>query len=195
MELGGRTVAKRRVISGSGSAKPADSRGAKSNGSPKKSKRRSVSPKAPRTSVDDDGRNMVEMPKPIPKTKLSVDELEMFRDLLIQRRRQLVGDLDSMENEALRKNRTTAAGDLSMMPIHMADIGTDNYEQEFTIGLLENERDQLKEIDAALERIKNGTYGVCMATHKQIAKARLRAKPWARYCIQYKRSQEQSGRR
>ncbi|MCG8406859.1 MAG: TraR/DksA family transcriptional regulator [Phycisphaerales bacterium] len=188
-------MTKRRVTPRSESAKPADGRKAKSNGSPKKSKRRSVASRAPRASIGDNGRNMVEAPKPMPKTKLTTDELETFRDLLIQKRRQLVGDLDSMENEALRKNRTTAAGDLSMMPIHMADIGTDNYEQEFTIGLLENERDQLKEIDAALERIKNGTYGVCMGTHKQIAKARLRAKPWAKYCIQYKRSQEQSERR
>lgn len=184
-------MAKRQVTSRARGKKPLDSSQAKSNGSPKKSKRRSVTSKSANT-IDDNGRSIVEAPKPLPKTKLSPEEVETFKDLLIQKRRQLVDDVDSMENEALRKNRTTAAGDLSMMPIHMADIGTDNYEQEFTIGLLENERDQLKEIDAALERIKNGTYGICMATHKPIAKARLRAKPWARYCIQYKRSQEQS---
>ncbi len=131
----------------------------------------------------------------MPKTKLTPEELEFFKTLLILRRRELVGDVDSMENEALRKNRTAAAGDLSMMPIHMADIGTDNYEQEFTIGLIENERDILKEVDAALQRIVDGTYGICEATHKPISKARLRIKPWARYCIAYERSQEQSGRR
>ncbi len=131
----------------------------------------------------------------MPRTRLTPEELEFFKTLLILQRRKLVGDVDSMENEALRKSRTAAAGDLSMMPIHMADIGTDNYEQEFTIGLIENERDILKEIDAALQRIVDGCYGICEATHKPISKARLRIKPWARYCIAYKRSQERTGRR
>lgn len=100
-----------------------------------------------------------------------------------------------MEDEALRKTRSESTGDLSLMPIHMADIGTDNYEQEFTLGLIANEREMLKEIDEALDRIASGTYGVCQATQKPISKARLKIKPWARYCLEYKRSQEQSRRR
>lgn len=112
--------------------------------------------------------------------------------LLLQKRRELLGAVDNMENEALRKSRSDASGDLSMMPIHMADIGTDNYEQEFTIGLIANERETLKEIDSALQRITDGTYGMCLGTHQAIAKPRLKAKPWAKYCIEYKRAQEQA---
>lgn len=128
------------------------------------------------------------------KTTLSHEELDGFRHLLLEKRAQLVGDMSTMANEALRKNRTDAAGDLSMMPIHMADIGTDAYEQEFTIGLIESEKQILKEIDAALERIRAGTYGVCEATRKPITKIRLKAKPWARFCVAYERAQEQSER-
>ncbi len=131
----------------------------------------------------------------MPKTTLSDEEIETFRLLLIEKRSQLIGDVSTMENEALRKTRSDSSGDLSMMPIHMADIGTDNYEQEFTIGLIENEREMLKEIDEALRRIEDRTYGICVATHKPISKARLKVKPWARYCMQYKRSEEQSRRR
>lgn len=112
--------------------------------------------------------------------------------MLLEKRNELVGTVNHMEDEALRKTRSDSAGDLSMMPIHMADIGTDNYEQEFTIGLIANEREMLKEIDAALERINNRTYGVCLGTHKPISKARLQAKPWAQYCLEYKQQQEAS---
>lgn len=128
-------------------------------------------------------------------TRLSAAELDWFRDQLLEKRRQLVGDVATMEDEALRKTRAESTGDLSLMPIHMADIGTDNYEQEFTLGLIANEREMLKDIDDAIERIAKGTYGVCEATQKPISKARLKAKPWARFCLEYKRSQEQSRRR
>ena len=130
----------------------------------------------------------------MPKTTIPAVDLEVFRRLLLQIRCQLLGDVDHMENEALQSNRSDASGDLSLMPIHMADIGTDNYEREFTIGLIENETETVREIDAALERIDKGTYGVCEATHKQIGKARLKVMPWARYCVAYERSKESGAR-
>jgi RNA polymerase-binding transcription factor DksA len=124
------------------------------------------------------------------KAHLSDVEREFFRGVLLEARGQLVGDVNHMEGEALKKNRTDAAGDLSLMPIHMADIGTDAYEQEFTIGLIENETETLREIDAALERLRNGTYGICEATGKPIGKARLKVMPWARYCVAHERTEE-----
>ena len=179
-----------------GSSKPAAGRRTAGKKSPTtKSNRRTVSPNATPASSGTNGKVVASFPNPIPKTKLSEAELEEFKALLWEKRKQLAGDVDSLANEALGKNRSTAAGDLSMMPIHMADIGTDNYEQEFSIGLMEGERETIKEIDAALLRIKNGTYGVCEATHKQILKQRLRAKPWARYCIEYKLAEEKAKRR
>jgi len=121
---------------------------------------------------------------------LTAEELEGFHALLLQVRKQLLENVDHMQDEALRKTRSDASGDLSLMPIHMADIGTDNYEREFTIGLIENETETLKEIDAALERLENGAYGICEATHKPIGKKRLMAKPWARFTVEHKRSME-----
>lgn len=127
----------------------------------------------------------------LPQTHLSPEELATFRQMLLDKRAELIGDVDNLTNEAQRRSRTEAAGDLSSMPIHMADIGSDNWEQEFTLGLIDNERALLQEIDEALQRISERTYGICLATHKPISVARLRATPWAKYCIEYARLREQ----
>ena len=121
------------------------------------------------------------------KSRLSKTELADFRDRLLGKRRSLLGDMNGIEAEALHVNRKDGSGDLSSMPTHPADLGTDNYEQEFTLGLLESERQLLNEIDEALARIRKGTYGVCQGTGKPITKARLRARPWSKYGIEYAR--------
>ena len=59
------------------------------------------------------------------------------------------------------------------------------------MGLMYSERKLLKETHDALERIEQGTYGICESTGKQIRKARLEARPWARYCVEYARMLEQ----
>jgi DnaK suppressor protein len=131
-----------------------------------------------------------------PERALTRQEIEQFRIMLLQKRAEILGDVSTLHNEALNKDRREAAGDLSSMPIHMADLGSDNYELEFTLGLIEGERTILKEIDEALDRIQQGTYGVCLATGRPIGKARLRAKPWAKYCYEYTLAQEKGqGRR
>ncbi len=122
------------------------------------------------------------------KSKLSAKDIEYFRNILEAKRATLVGDVAQMRDQALNQSH-------SKMPIHMADIGTDNYEQEFTLELIENDRNLLREIDEALDRIKQGTYGICLATGKPISKSRLKHKPWAKYCIEYVREQEKPNNR
>jgi DnaK suppressor protein len=113
---------------------------------------------------------------------LKSKDVEFFRNLLLVKRRELLGDVHSMEMEALR---STSGSNLSNLPMHMADMGTDNYEQEFTLGLVEKDRQLLREIDLALAKLRDGTYGICEGTGKPITRARLEAKPWARYSIEY----------
>ena len=125
-----------------------------------------------------------------PQKPLTAREIEHFKELLLRKRRELIGDVNSMEDEAMKKSRLDAAGDLSSMPIHMADIGTDNYEQEFTLNLLDSERKLLRQINDALDRIVNNVYGTCEATGNPISRSRLEAKPWARYSIEYARMVE-----
>jgi len=114
-------------------------------------------------------------------------ELEVFRDLLLAKRREIVGDMSSMEREALRSG---TGSNLSNLPIHMADMGTDNYEQEFTLGLMEKDRKLLRDLNDGLAKIQNGTFGICEGTGKPISRARLEAQPWARYSIEYARKLE-----
>jgi RNA polymerase-binding protein DksA len=135
-------------------------------------------------------------PPPPPRTKpsknqagLSMKELETFRDLLLAKRRELVGDMYSMEREALQRS----GENLSNLPLHMADMGTDNYEQEFTLGLMEKDRQLLREINQALSKIMDGRYGICEGTGKVIAKARLEVQPWAKYSIEHARKLENRG--
>jgi len=125
------------------------------------------------------------------KNHLTAADIERFKQLLLEKRGEILKNVSEIEDEALKKSRMDAAGDLSSMPIHMADLGTDNYEQEFALGLMDSERKLLREIDDALERVEQGTYGICEGTGKQIPKVRLEAQPWARYCVDYARTLEQ----
>jgi DnaK suppressor protein len=118
-------------------------------------------------------------------------EKKYFMQLLLEKRREILNNVSEIEIETLKKSRLDATGDLSSMPIHMADLGTDNYEQEFALGLMDSERKLLREIDEAIKRLEDGTYGVCEGTGKPIPKARLEAQPWARYCVEHARKIEQ----
>jgi RNA polymerase-binding protein DksA len=120
------------------------------------------------------------------KSRLTATDIKHFKALLIAKRAEILGSVLHMENEALRKPRS----DLSTMPVHMADMGTDNYETENTLGLMDSERKILVEIDDALHRIEDGTYGFCEGTTKPISKERLEAIPWTRYGVDYARQME-----
>jgi DnaK suppressor protein len=106
-----------------------------------------------------------------------------FKELLIQMRARLRGDLTAMADSTLKRTRSESSGDLSSMPIHMADIGSDNFDQEFTLSLMENDEGTLEQIEDALERIESGTYGACVECGGRIPKARLNAIPYTTHCI------------
>ena len=117
-------------------------------------------------------------------------DLVKFKEILLAKRAVTVGDATRLEDEAVRKSKDEAA---TMDISNFADLGTDNYEQEFDLGLLEHQGETLREIDEALERVANGTYGICTTCGKPIPKGRLMAKPHARYCIPCLTEQEESG--
>lgn len=125
------------------------------------------------------------------KTRLVAKELAEYRKILLEARVELIARVTGLEDDALR----SSGGNLSNMPLHMADIGTDTFDQDLAIGMAETERELLREIDEALERITAKTYGVCQLTGKPIPKARLDAKPWAKYTIEAARQLEKMGGR
>lgn len=120
------------------------------------------------------------------KSPFSKKQLSHFREVLLLKRGQLVGDVTSMESEAL----TGGSGSLSHLPQHMADQGSDTYDQSLALDLAASQRGLLKEIDEALARIEAGTYGICDMLGTAIAPERLEETPWARYSIEAARRLE-----
>ena len=112
-------------------------------------------------------------------TALTAAEISKFKALLLAKRNEILGSVISMEDEALRRDLNNS----SHMPIHLADLGSDNYQMEHTLDLVGSEKKLLMEIDDALKRIDKGIYGECQSDGLTIPKARLKAIPWTRFCI------------
>jgi RNA polymerase-binding transcription factor DksA len=119
-------------------------------------------------------------------------EVDSFRQTLLSLRSRLTGDVSHLADEALRAMGGEASGSLSNAPLHMADLGTDNFEQEFTLSLLQTQEQALEEITHALDRIDRGTYGRCEECNSAIPKARLQALPHTRHCVACARKLQQS---
>lgn len=120
------------------------------------------------------------------KSPFDKRELTKFRTILLRKRAELVGDVRGMENEALMGS----SGSLSHLPQHMAEQGSDAYGQSLSLDLAAADRRLIKEIDDALKRIEDGTYGICELTGKPIKGDRLEELPWARYSIEAARELE-----
>ena len=125
------------------------------------------------------------------KSPLTAEELEEFRQLLLAKLRSIVGDMDGIAAEArgegpngVHAGPADPAGQVEVFP---DDVHSD---RELTMGLLANERRLVREVTEALERIGKGTYGICLGTGKPIGVSRLRARPWARFCIEHARALE-----
>jgi RNA polymerase-binding protein DksA len=132
----------------------------------------------------------------MPQTSnLSARELDEFRELLLEHRRQLEEGLEGLSEEVADENRAGSASGLSNMPTHPADMGTDAFQRELALSLQARQRRRIAEIDEAMARVEDGTYGICQATGEAISKERLRAKPWARYSLDYERQIERTRRR
>ena len=125
------------------------------------------------------------------KSPFSKSKLDKFRSLLIAKRAELLGDVVSMENEALR----SGSGGLSNTPQHLAEQGSESYDQSLSLNLAAQDRRLIKEIDEALKRIEEGTYGLCELTNQPISEDRLEELPWARYTIEAARQLESRGPR
>jgi len=110
-------------------------------------------------------------------------DMKVYKERLLLIRARLRGDVSALADAALQKTRSESSGDLSSMPIHTADIGSDNYEQEFTLNMMQTEEDALSAIEAALEKIEDAIYGMCEECESPIKKSRLNAIPYTPFCF------------
>lgn len=124
------------------------------------------------------------------KKKFSKKDLKEFKKIVLKKKEEIFDDLKHISDDTLRKSQKEASGDISGYTYHMADVATDNYDREFSLGLASNERKFLYELDDALKRIEDGSFGICDDCKGQITKIRLKAVPSARLCIKCQQKRE-----
>jgi len=124
------------------------------------------------------------------KKKLTKKELKDFKKIILKKKDAALGDLQHITDDTLKKSQKEASGDMSGYTYHMADVATDNYDREFSLGLASNERKALYELDDALKRIEDETFGFCDDCKGPIARIRLKAVPSARLCIKCQEKRE-----
>jgi RNA polymerase-binding protein DksA len=116
------------------------------------------------------------------RKRFTKKDLDMYKEKLLNLRDDIFSQMKDLSEETLMKSQKDISGDISGYSIHMADVASDHYEREFNLGLVSNERRTLMEIDEALKRIEEKTYGLCLMCEKPIAKRRLNAIPYASCC-------------
>jgi RNA polymerase-binding protein DksA len=124
------------------------------------------------------------------KNKFTKKVLLEFKKLILKRKEEVDDEIKHISEDTVKKSQKEASGDISGYTYHMADVATDNYDREFSLGLASNDRKFLYELDDALKRIDDGTYGVCQECKCSIAKTRLKAVPQARLCVKCQQKRE-----
>ncbi|HZP58875.1 MAG TPA: TraR/DksA C4-type zinc finger protein [Opitutaceae bacterium] len=120
------------------------------------------------------------------------EKFRRYLRLLLDLRSHLLGQLDQHTEETLKRSTKEDTGDLSSYGQHMADAGTDTFDRDFALSMVANEQEALSEIEAAIQRIHDGTYGVCEVTAKPISKERLLAVPFTRYSAEAQKEIEKN---
>ena len=121
---------------------------------------------------------------------LTKAQIKIFRQLLIVERAKLAEEIKTIAREAATSPRD-ASGDLSAYTIHMADMAADTYDRELSMNLVSSEQELLYQIDDALKRLDDGSFGLCQQCGEPIAMSRLKAVPYASLCITHQRAKEQ----
>ncbi|MFC1754335.1 TraR/DksA family transcriptional regulator [Thermoproteota archaeon] len=124
------------------------------------------------------------------KKKFDKKSLAEFKKILLARKEAITDEIKHISSDTLKQSQKEASGDISGYSYHMADVATDNYDREFSLGLASNEREFLYEIDAALVKMKEGSFGICEGCGCNITKTRLKAVPQAKMCIKCKEAEE-----
>lgn len=124
------------------------------------------------------------------KKKLGKKELDNFKKIILKRKEEVLAEIEHISEDTLKKSQKDASGDISGYTYHMADVATDNYDREFSLGLASDERKIIYELDDALKRVEEGTFGTCEDCQAPIAKSRLKVVPYARLCIKCQEKKE-----
>lgn len=123
------------------------------------------------------------------KGKMTKKDLKVYKKLLTDVRDNIIDQIKHI-SEDTQKTQREASGDISGYSFHMADVATDTYDREFSLGLASNDRQLLYDIDDAIKRIDEGNFGSCEECGKPITKSRLKAIPYTKLCLGCQKKQE-----
>jgi len=126
------------------------------------------------------------------KNKLAKKELAEFKKLILKRKEEINDEIKHISDDTLKKSQKDASGDISGYTYHMADVATDNYDREFSLGLASSDRHSLYELEDALKKIEDGTFGICEDCKSLITRVRLKAVPQARLCVKCQEKREKN---
>ena len=124
------------------------------------------------------------------KNKFNKKELAEFKKLILKQKEGVLEEIKHISDDTLKKSQKEASGDISGYTYHMADMATDTYDREFSLGLASNERKLLYELDDALKKTEEGSFGICEECKSLIAKNRLKVVPYARLCVKCQEKKE-----
>jgi len=124
------------------------------------------------------------------KNKLAKKEIAGFKKIVLKRKEEILDEIKHISEDTLKKTQKDASGDISGYTYHMADVATDSYDREFSLGLASNERKLLYELEDAVKKIEDGTFGICEECKSLITRTRLKAVPYARLCVKCQEKQE-----
>lgn len=123
------------------------------------------------------------------KKKLNQKDLDLYKNELNKLKEKLLFDIKTMHGDSGEGDSRDLSGHVQ----HMADVATDMYDKEFNLGLASKDREILQQIEDALKRINEGTYGICEGTGKVISKERLKAIPYTSYSLEHQEELEKQG--
>ena len=160
--------------------KPAVRKAAKKP-APKKAAKKAVARKLPAP------KPMASAPIPVRKVRpartFGKEDLKFFRAQLQKQLDLIQGNLNALAGDNLKRSPLEASGDISAHSTHMADQGTDNFDRELALNLASSRQDSLYDVEDAIRRIDDGTYGACETCGGAVERARLKALPFAKKCM------------
>lgn len=126
--------------------------------------------------------------------KLTKKQLDYFKEKLLSEKQKVLEEMDELQQSNLKQSISDSAGEISRYSYHLGDVASLSYGREFSMGLAERQQKYLEQIDEALQRIEEGSYGVCKVTGELIPVERLEEVPVAKYSVKGKEIMEKRRR-
>lgn len=126
--------------------------------------------------------------------KLTKKQLEHFKEKLLDEKKRVLEEMDELQSSNLKQSISDASGENSRYSYHLGDVASLSYGREFSMGLAERQQKYLEQVDEALQRIEDGSYGICKVTGEPIAVERLDEVPVAKYSVRGKEIMERRKR-